>query len=41
MFRHLAKDAINNSIRNIIQTGQEFPFLKTTNTNINSSYKAI
>jgi len=28
----LAKDAINNSIRNIIQTGQEFPFLKTTNT---------
>jgi hypothetical protein len=27
----LAKDAINNSIRNIIQTGQEFPFLKTTN----------
>ena len=28
----LAKDVINNSIRNIIQTGQEFPFLKTTNT---------
>ena len=28
----LAKDAINNSIRNIIQTGQEFPFLKTTYT---------
>jgi hypothetical protein len=28
----LAKDAINNSIRNIIQTGQEFPFLKTTQT---------
>jgi len=28
----LAKDAVNNSIRNIIQTGQEFPFLKTTNT---------
>ena len=28
----LAKDAINNSIRNIVQTGQEFPFLKTTNT---------
>jgi len=28
----LSKDAINNSIRNIIQTGQEFPFLKTTQT---------
>jgi hypothetical protein len=28
----LAKDAINNSIRNILQTGQEWPFLKTTNT---------
>jgi len=28
----LAKDAINNSIRNIIQTGMEFPFLKTTYT---------
>ena len=28
----LAKDAINNSIRNIIQTGQEWPFLKTTYT---------
>jgi len=28
----LAKDAINNSIRNINQTGQEFPFLKTTQT---------
>mgnify|MGYP003139499392 FL=1 len=28
----LAKDAINNSIRLIVQTGQEFPFLKTTET---------
>jgi hypothetical protein len=28
----LAKDAINNSVRNIIQTGQEWPFLKTTYT---------
>ena len=28
----LAKDAINNAIRNIIQTGQEWPFLKTTYT---------
>ena len=28
----LAKDAINNSIRNIIQTGQEWSFLKTTYT---------
>ena len=28
----LAKDAINNSIRNILQTGQEWPFLKTTQT---------
>ena len=28
----LAKDAINNSIRNILQTGQEWPFLKTTYT---------
>ena len=26
----LAKDAINNAIRNILQTGQEWPFLKTT-----------
>ena len=30
----LAKDAINNSIRNIIQTGQEWPFLKTTYTQV-------
>ena len=28
----LAKDAVNNSIRNILQTGQEWPFLKTTYT---------
>ena len=28
----LAKDAINNSIRHILQSGQEFPFLKTTYT---------
>ena len=28
----LAKDAVNNSIRNILQTGQEWPFLKTTQT---------
>ena len=28
----LAKDAINNAIRNILQTGQEWPFLKTTYT---------
>ena len=28
----LAKDAINNSIRNIIQTGQEWSFLKNTYT---------
>ena len=28
----LVKDAINNSIRLIIQDGQEYPFLKTTNT---------
>ena len=28
----LAKDAINNSIRNILQTGQEWPFLKVTYT---------
>jgi hypothetical protein len=28
----LAKDAVNNAIRNIIQTGQEWPFLKTTYT---------
>ena len=28
----LAKDYINNYIRNIIQTGQEWPFLKTTYT---------
>ena len=28
----LAKDAVNNSIRLIIQDGQEYPFLKTTNT---------
>ena len=26
----LAKDAINNAIRNILQTGQEWPFLTTT-----------
>ena len=26
----LAKDAINNSIRSILQDGQEWPFLKTT-----------
>ena len=26
----LAKDAVNNAIRNILQTGQEWPFLKTT-----------
>ncbi len=28
----LAKDAINNSIRLIVQDGQEWPFLKTTET---------
>jgi hypothetical protein len=28
----LAKDAINNSIRTILQDGHEFPFLKTTYT---------
>ena len=28
----LAKDAVNNSIRSILQTGQEWPFLKTTQT---------
>ena len=28
----LAKQAVNNSIRNILQTGQEWPFLKTTYT---------
>lgn len=28
----LAKDAINNSIRNILQNGQEWPFLKNTYT---------
>lgn len=28
----LAKDAINNSVRSIIQDGQEWPFLKTTYT---------
>ena len=28
----LAKQAVNNSIRNVLQTGQEFPFLKTTYT---------
>lgn len=28
----LAKDSINSSIRNILQTGQEWPFLKTTYT---------
>jgi hypothetical protein len=28
----LAKDAVNNSIRLILQDGQEFPFLKTTKT---------
>jgi len=28
----LAKDAINNSIRSILQDGQEWPFLKTTYT---------
>ena len=28
----LAKDAVNNSIRLILQDGQEWPFLKTTYT---------
>ena len=28
----LSKQAVNNSIRNILQTGQEWPFLKTTYT---------
>ena len=28
----IAKDAINNSIREILQDGHEFPFLKTTTT---------
>ena len=28
----LAKQAVNNSVRNILQTGQEWPFLKTTVT---------
>jgi len=28
----LAKDSINNSIRSILQTGQEWPFLRTTYT---------
>lgn len=28
----LSKDAVNNAIRNILQTGQEWPFLKTTYT---------
>jgi hypothetical protein len=28
----LAKDAINSSIRRILQDGHEFPFLKTTYT---------
>lgn len=28
----LAKQAVNNSVRNILQTGQEWPFLKTTIT---------
>lgn len=28
----LAKDAINNSVRSILQDGQEWPFLKTTYT---------
>ena len=28
----LAKQAVNNSIRNILQTGQEWPFLRTTYT---------
>jgi len=28
----LAKQAVNNSIRNILQTGQEWPFLKNTYT---------
>ena len=28
----LAKQAVNNSIRSILQTGQEWPFLKTTYT---------
>ena len=28
----LAKDAVNNSIRSILQTGQEWPFLKNTYT---------
>lgn len=30
----LAKDAINSSIRVILQTGQEWPFLKTTYTQV-------
>lgn len=30
----LAKDAINNSIRAIVQDGQEWPFLKTTYTQV-------
>ena len=28
----LAKDAVNNAIRNILQNGQEWPFLRTTYT---------
>jgi hypothetical protein len=28
----LAKDSINNSIRSILQTGQEWPFLRVTYT---------
>ena len=28
----IAKDSINNSIREILQDGHEFPFLKTTQT---------
>ena len=28
----IAKDAINNAIREILQDGHQFPFLKTTNT---------
>ena len=33
----LAKDAINNSIRAILQDGQEWPFLKTTYTQVLTS----
>ena len=34
----LAKDAVNNSIRLILQDGQEWPFLKTTYTYIWHNY---